>query len=79
MMERPAPSAEGSLAKTPFAHVLLYVRDRQLDGTIAIQAASELPELNGESLLTFEKGALTQMYLGSVTFELVASHLQPGA
>jgi len=26
-----------------------------------------------------EKGALTQMYLKSVTFELVASHLQPGA
>ena len=26
-----------------------------------------------------EKGALTQMYLRGVTFELVASHLQPGA
>jgi 4-hydroxyphenylpyruvate dioxygenase len=26
-----------------------------------------------------EKGALTQVYFGSVTFELVASHLQPGA
>jgi len=24
-----------------------------------------------------EKGALTQVYLGSVTFELVASHLAP--
>jgi 4-hydroxyphenylpyruvate dioxygenase len=26
-----------------------------------------------------EKGALTQVYFGNVTFELVASHLQPGA
>jgi 4-hydroxyphenylpyruvate dioxygenase len=26
---------------------------------------------------TSEKGALTQVYLGGVTFELVVSHLQP--
>ena len=26
-----------------------------------------------------EKGALTQVYLGDVTFELVVSHLRPGA
>src|SRR6266581_4219787 len=28
---------------------------------------------------TSEKGALTQVYLGGVTFELVVSHLRPGA
>jgi 4-hydroxyphenylpyruvate dioxygenase len=26
-----------------------------------------------------EKGALTQVYFGGVTFELVASHLRPGS
>jgi 4-hydroxyphenylpyruvate dioxygenase len=26
-----------------------------------------------------EKGALTQVYLGGVTFELVVSHLKPSA
>jgi len=26
-----------------------------------------------------EKGALTQVYLGGITFELVVSHLRPGA
>lgn len=33
---RPAPTASGSLAKTPFAHLLLYALDRKLRGTIEL-------------------------------------------
>jgi tetratricopeptide (TPR) repeat protein len=66
MSERPAPTAEGQLSRTPFAHVLLYMRDRRLTGTLAITAPEGFAELTGESLLAFENGSLTQVRLPTV-------------
>jgi hypothetical protein len=33
---RPAPSASGTLAKTPLVHLLVYIHDRKLTGTIEL-------------------------------------------
>ncbi len=66
MRERPEPTAEGQLSRTPFAHVLLYVRERQLTGTIAVSAPDTGGELAGESLLCFETGCLTQARLPTI-------------
>jgi tetratricopeptide (TPR) repeat protein len=67
MDARPAAMAEGNLAKTPFAHVLLYVRERRLTGTLAVQAPADAPhELDGESLLRLDRGALAQVRLPRV-------------
>lgn len=66
MTDRPAPSAQGTFAKTPLAHVLLYIRERQLTGSLAIQAPESHPELSGESLLLFHQGALAQAKLPQV-------------
>lgn len=66
MTDRPQPSAEGQLSRTPFAHVLLYMRERRLTGTISVQAPETTPEIGGESLLAFEGGALTQVRLPHV-------------
>ncbi|MEI8254627.1 MAG: hypothetical protein WCJ30_03050 [Deltaproteobacteria bacterium] len=63
MGNRPAPTAEGQLSKTPFAHVLLYMRERELSGTLSIEARASIPEVGGESLLAFDRGALAQMRL----------------
>ncbi len=51
MTDRPQPSAEGQLSRTPFAHVLLYMRERRLTGTLSVQAPETTPEIGGESLL----------------------------
>ncbi len=66
MGNRPAPTAEGQLSKTPFAHVLLYMRERKLSGTLSVQAPAALPDVGGESLLAFESGALAQVRLPTV-------------
>jgi hypothetical protein len=67
MSERPAPTAEGSFDKTPFAHVLVYARERSLTGTLAVQASGEIAELVGESLFAFSGGALAQAKLPRIT------------
>src|SRR4051812_24419249 len=36
----PPPTAQGTLAKTPFPHLLLYVLERQLTGSIELTAPS---------------------------------------
>lgn len=36
MAELPAPTAEGDLARTPFAHVLLYCHQHALEGTLVV-------------------------------------------
>ena len=33
---RPAPTANGTLAKTPLVHLLLYVLDKKLSGTLEL-------------------------------------------
>lgn len=66
MVTRPSPTAEGNLSRTPFAHVLLYIRERKLTGTLAVHCTAEVSDLIGESLLTFEHGELTQVRLPRV-------------
>lgn len=48
---RPDPLAQGSLARTPFAHVLVYIWEKRLTGTLAVQSPG------GEDLVVFEEGA----------------------
>jgi curved DNA-binding protein CbpA len=52
------PSAQGSLAKTPFAHLLLYLQARKLSGTLAIWAADGK---SGQDRVLLEQGMLTAM------------------
>lgn len=54
------PSAHGSLAKTPFAHLLLYLQARKLSGTLAIWADPGAGK-SGQDRLLFEQGMLTAM------------------
>jgi curved DNA-binding protein CbpA len=39
-MSQPAPTAKGSLAATPFAHLLIYALDHRLGGTIVFEEPS---------------------------------------
>lgn len=52
------PSAQGSLAKTPFAHLLLYLQSRKLSGTLAVWTAHND---GGQDRILFEAGQLTAM------------------
>ncbi len=61
---RPAPSAEGKFAKTPFAHVLLYIREHQLSGSLAIDGPANGP-MAGEHFFVFEHGALAQTWIAT--------------
>ncbi|UJR79435.1 J domain-containing protein [Sandaracinus amylolyticus] len=57
MSELPAPMAQGDLAKTPFAHAVLYCHQRELTGTLVVWPESaESPP--GQERIRFEKGAL---------------------
>jgi curved DNA-binding protein CbpA len=40
-LPRPAPAASGTLAKTPFLHLLIYAFEKKLDGTIEVVAPDE--------------------------------------
>ena len=40
-LPRPAPSASGTLAKTPFLHLLIYAFEKKLDGTIEVVAPDD--------------------------------------
>ena len=53
--ELPAPLAEGNLRRTPFAHVLLYVMQRGLSGTLVVWR-STASEPNGQDRVRFERG-----------------------
>jgi curved DNA-binding protein CbpA len=54
------PSAQGSLAKTPFAHLLLYVEARKLTGTLAVWP-DRRAEKSGQDRILFEAGQLIAM------------------
>ena len=54
------PSAHGSLAKTPFAHLLLYLQARKLSGTLAIWADVDAGK-KGQDRILFEGGELVAM------------------
>lgn len=61
---RPPPSAEGRFGKTPFAHVLLYIREHKLNGSLSIDGPANGP-MAGEHFFVFEQGALAQAWLAS--------------
>nr|MDQ3037699.1 hypothetical protein [Myxococcota bacterium] len=55
MTELPEPTAQGDLARTPFAHALLYCHQRELGGTLVIWP--EDPETTrGQDRVLFERG-----------------------
>lgn len=54
------PSAHGSLAKTPFAHLLLYLQARKLSGTLAVWPEPE-SDTKGQDRILFDEGQLVAM------------------
>ncbi|HEX3343873.1 MAG TPA: hypothetical protein VHS09_04835, partial [Polyangiaceae bacterium] len=69
---RPAPTANGTLAKTPLLHLLLYAMDKKLSGSIELFAPDKR-----SAVLLFAKGEPTKVrtsepvaYLGQILFEL---------
>jgi curved DNA-binding protein CbpA len=70
-----APTAEGSLAKTPFVHLLVYVADRMLSGSMVLAETSRAP--GEENTIYFFQGSASKIriaepvaHLGRVLFEL---------
>lgn len=68
-------AAEGALAKTPLPHLLVYIADRALTGTLVLRAAGEAGPV--EQVVFFDEGAPAKIktaepvaYLGSVLVEL---------
>ena len=53
------PSAQGTLAKTPFAHLLLYTLTKRLSGTLAIWP--EKNDKKGQDRVLFEEGVVIAM------------------
>jgi curved DNA-binding protein CbpA len=69
------PTAEGSLEKTPFVHLLVYVADRMLSGSMVLTEPNR-PE-GGEHTIYFFQGSASKVrtgepiaHLGRVLFEL---------
>lgn len=57
MTELPAPTAQGDLARTPFAHALLYCHQRALTGTLVVWP--EDPSAGGgQDRVRFERGVV---------------------
>jgi curved DNA-binding protein CbpA len=52
------PTAQGTLGKTPFAHLLLYAHDRQLTGTLAIWPEQNAEGGRGQDRLFLQSGAV---------------------
>ncbi len=61
---RPHPSAEGRFGKTPFGHVLLYIREHALSGTLSIDGPAG-GALAGEHFFSFETGSLAQSWVAT--------------
>jgi curved DNA-binding protein CbpA len=68
----PEPSAQGTLAKTPLPHLLIYALERQLSGTIELSA----PDGDGGTILVIDgqptkaRTSRPSSYLGRVLLEL---------
>jgi curved DNA-binding protein CbpA len=52
------PTAQGTLGKTPFPHLLLYAHDRRLTGTLAIWPEQGAAAGRGQDRLFFQSGML---------------------
>jgi len=61
MKPRPLPTISGDLATTSIASLLWSLRQRGLTGTLALHGECHAGVSAGETLLTFEGGALTQI------------------
>jgi tetratricopeptide (TPR) repeat protein len=69
---RPAPTSSGQLARTPFAHLLVYAHDKQLSGTFDFRAVDGT---TASVLVVAGRPAKVQLsgtavYLGQVLLEL---------
>ncbi|HEX3772324.1 MAG TPA: DnaJ domain-containing protein [Polyangiaceae bacterium] len=76
---RPAPAASGTLAKTPFVHLLIYAADKKLGGTIEVigadKRAAEVLFVGGQPAKVRTSEAVS--LLGEVLVDL--GHLSPSA
>jgi hypothetical protein len=70
-----APTAEGSLEKTPFVHLLVYVADRMLSGSLVLAEPNRPP--GEDNTVYFFQGSASKVrtaepiaHLGRVLFEL---------
>jgi len=76
---RPAPAASGTLAKTPFVHLLLYAVDKKLGGTIEVvtpdKRTASVLFVGGEPAKA--RASEPVSYLGQVLVDL--GHLSPSA
>ena len=61
MKPRPSPTISGDLGSTSIASLLWSLRQRGLTGTLALHGECHAGVSAGETLLTFEGGALTQI------------------
>ena len=68
----PQPTATGTLAKTPLAHLLVYAQDRELTGTFAFAGPTgqSATVLFIEGQPTKARTSEAAIYLGRVLFEL---------
>jgi tetratricopeptide (TPR) repeat protein len=55
------PSAQGSFAKTPFAHLLLYTQSKQLSGTLAVWPDTTDKKNKGQDRVLFKDGMVVAM------------------
>lgn len=55
-VERPAPTATGTLSSTPLPHVLVYMLDHGLSGSVALEDVD-----GAETVLVFARGALVKV------------------
>src|SRR6476659_9351865 len=69
------PTAQGSLEKTPFVHLLVYMADRQVTGTLVLAEPDQAP--GEEHAIYFLEGTASKFrtgkpiaHLGRVLFEL---------
>lgn len=61
MKPRPSPTLSGDLGSTSIASLLWSLRQRKLTGTLALRGECHAGVSAGETLLTFERGAVTQI------------------
>src|SRR5262245_4330786 len=69
------PTTQGSFDRTPFVHLLVYMLDRQVSGTLVLAEADSPPE--EEHAIYFHDGVASKFrtrkpiaHLGRVLFEL---------
>jgi curved DNA-binding protein CbpA len=73
-MTEPKPTATGTLQATPVAHLLVYMLDRRLDGTLVVETP-----LHERSAFWFEKGAPAKAKTAQPVIHLGRLLLEMGA